>query len=91
MAFGDTSIQYHKIWLADFFHGFPHLDLSFETINSTFDPESVKYREVFIELFLRALNLMNNIMVTIMCRAVLLIVLLVIASSDRGLSLGIMI
>lgn len=68
MAFGATSIQYQKIWLADFFHGFPHLDLSFEAINSTFDPESVKYREVFIELFLCAL--MNIIMVTIMCRAV---------------------
>ncbi|KAK7113593.1 protein tweety homolog 1-B-like isoform X2 [Littorina saxatilis] len=45
MAYTATSMEYHKIWLADFFHGFPHLDLSFVGVNSTFNPENAGYRE----------------------------------------------
>ncbi|KAK7464595.1 hypothetical protein BaRGS_00037834 [Batillaria attramentaria] len=45
MAFATPSLEYHKIWMADFFHKFPHIDLSFEKTNSTFNPESRTYRE----------------------------------------------
>lgn len=37
---------YERIWLADFFHNFPHINLTFQKTNSTFDPENKSYFEV---------------------------------------------
>lgn len=45
MALTTTSLEYRTSWLADFFHKFPHIDLSFEKTNSSFNPENVTYRE----------------------------------------------
>ncbi|XP_041364957.1 protein tweety homolog 1-B-like [Gigantopelta aegis] len=41
-----STYQYSRIWLADFFHSFPHIDLAFsERTNVTFDPLSLEYKE----------------------------------------------
>ncbi|XP_076458082.1 protein tweety homolog 1-B-like [Babylonia areolata] len=37
--------EYQKIWLAEFFHGFPHLDFSLSTTSATFDPDSENYKQ----------------------------------------------
>ena len=38
--------SYEVTWLSRLLHSFPHLDLTFKTINSTFNPHSAHYREV---------------------------------------------
>ncbi|XP_071105930.1 protein tweety homolog 1-B-like isoform X3 [Haliotis cracherodii] len=43
-----STAQYHQTWLVDFFHSFPHIDLTFQYTNSTFDPERPTYREALI-------------------------------------------
>ena len=39
---------YEVTWLSRLLHSFPHLDLTFKTINSTFNPHSAHYREVSV-------------------------------------------
>ncbi|XP_076458078.1 protein tweety homolog 2-like [Babylonia areolata] len=39
------NAEYQSSWLAQFFHSFPHLDLSFEQTSANFTPQSGKYRE----------------------------------------------
>lgn len=51
MAEAAESLQYYKIWLADFFHGFPHLGLELEETDSTFDPEDEDYQKVGLCIF----------------------------------------
>ena len=46
MALVGESLKYSRLWLADFFHGFVHVDHDFDTTKSTFDPENEKYIEV---------------------------------------------
>lgn len=41
-----TVSKYSEIWLSPFFHGFPHIDLTFQYTNSSFNPENSRYREV---------------------------------------------
>ncbi|KAL8581061.1 hypothetical protein ACOMHN_012712 [Nucella lapillus] len=48
MAFVASNAVYHTTWLAQFFHSFPHVDLSFEKTNANFTPESGKYREALV-------------------------------------------
>lgn len=50
------STLYTPNWIADFFHGFPHINFSFQNSNSTFDPSSPSYRESLV--FLVALPLL---------------------------------
>ncbi|XP_064626945.1 protein tweety homolog 1-B-like isoform X17 [Lineus longissimus] len=40
--------QYETLWLSEFFHSFPHVNLSFKLINSTFDPFATSYQESVI-------------------------------------------
>lgn len=40
--------SYTPSWLAHFFNSFPHVDLTFQGVNSTFEPEDARYREVWI-------------------------------------------
>ncbi|XP_033755066.1 protein tweety homolog 1-B-like isoform X1 [Pecten maximus] len=39
------SETYIKEWFVDILHQFPHVDFSFKTVNSTFKPDSISYRE----------------------------------------------
>lgn len=48
MAFVASKAVYHKTQLAEFFHSFPHVDLSFEETSANFTPESGKYREALV-------------------------------------------
>ncbi|XP_074647370.1 protein tweety homolog 2-like isoform X3 [Tubulanus polymorphus] len=47
--------QYEVQWLANFFHSFPHVNLSFTLTDSTFDPQNSSYQESL--LFLSCLPL----------------------------------
>lgn len=42
------GLQYHPTWLASFLHSFPHLDLTFKEVNSTFNPQDARYREALV-------------------------------------------
>jgi hypothetical protein len=44
-AAADAPEKYTKIWLSEFFHSFPHYNFEFNTINSSFNPDSDDYRE----------------------------------------------
>ena len=48
MIFVDTSamVVYTKEFFVDTLHDFPHVNFSFQITNSTFDPNSISYREV---------------------------------------------
>lgn len=39
---------YRVPWLANFFHSFPHVDLTFHVVNSSYNPDSAKYREALL-------------------------------------------
>ncbi|KAG8239266.1 hypothetical protein J437_LFUL010656 [Ladona fulva] len=41
----DTGEEYAPPMLAELFHGFPHLNIAFRTVNSTFSPSSEVYLE----------------------------------------------
>lgn len=41
-------MEYNTPWLAKLLNSFPHLDLTFHPINSTFNPESPQYRESLV-------------------------------------------
>ena len=41
-----VTTGYKVTWLANLFHSFPHLDLTFQLVNSTFNLEGAKYKEV---------------------------------------------
>lgn len=57
-SYGDMSSDYIVWWLPKFLHSFPHLDLTFKEVNSTFHPfsfdaenaeenaKAARYREV---------------------------------------------
>lgn len=45
---GGTVTKYSKIWLSDFFHSFPHFNLSIESVNSTFDPTNSDYQQATV-------------------------------------------
>ena len=49
---GDTYVSW---WLADLLHSFPHLDLTLQWTNSTFQPSSPQYREVCMILMMISL------------------------------------
>lgn len=38
--------EYQVTWLTSLLHSFPHLDLALQRVNSTFNLENVKYKEV---------------------------------------------
>ncbi|RUS72341.1 hypothetical protein EGW08_019899 [Elysia chlorotica] len=47
-----TSKVYDRIWLAEYFHSFPHRNLNFKKVNSTFNPENEDYQESLVFLLL---------------------------------------
>ena len=47
----DLSSSYEVSWLAEFFHGFPHIDLAFASVNSTANFEDPRYREVSYDCY----------------------------------------
>jgi len=38
--------DYKVSGLAQFLHSFPHLDLTFQSVDATFNPEMYRYKEV---------------------------------------------
>jgi len=42
--------DYRASVLAEFLHSFPHVDLTFQTVNSTFNLASKQYKEVSLGL-----------------------------------------
>ena len=38
--------SYDPSWIAELFHSFPHVDLTFAPVNSTFDLQDQRYKEV---------------------------------------------
>jgi len=43
---GGTDVEkYSKIWLSDFFHSFPHINLSLVPVNSSFNPQTDDYQQ----------------------------------------------
>lgn len=52
---------YHISHIAEWFHVFPHVDITFSSVNTTFDPSNSAYLEVFISfaLFFFLLHLSN--------------------------------
>ena len=42
----DVSEEYQSSWIAELLHQFPHFDLSFRPVNSTFDLHDNRYIEV---------------------------------------------
>ena len=47
----DQGTQYRPPPLAKFFHALPHVNISLHLVNSTFNPDSDIYLEVFISPF----------------------------------------
>ncbi|OWF39384.1 protein tweety homolog 1-like isoform X2 [Mizuhopecten yessoensis] len=52
MSFLDftDSETYIREWFVDILHQFPHVNFSFKTTNSTFNPDSINYREAIVFL-----------------------------------------
>ena len=42
----DTQQQYHKIWLSDFFHQFPHVNFTWPWADSAFSTANIPYFHV---------------------------------------------
>lgn len=40
---------YHISHIAEWFHAFPHVDITFSSVNTTFDPSNSAYLEVSID------------------------------------------
>lgn len=43
---------YHISHIAEWFHAFPHVDIKFSSVNTTFDPSNSEYLEVTIGIFI---------------------------------------
>lgn len=39
---------YHISHIAEWFHAFPHVDIAFSSVNTTFDPSNSAYLEVIM-------------------------------------------
>ena len=42
----ETTKVYEPLWIVKLFHQFPHLNMWFQHVNSTFDPYNPDYLEV---------------------------------------------
>ena len=60
MAHSDIIHEtYHISHIAEWFHAFPHIDITFSSVNTTFDPNNSAYLEVIMFIELRLLLLFD--------------------------------
>ena len=50
----DSNKDYRPSWIVDLIHSFPHFDLSFQAVNSTFNWADQSYKEVCFKFLTRS-------------------------------------